>query len=88
MEIRITNLTFDGIPITVYDGVWCHNAVWRRVSLYHLEFYSAHASTHHEGIVTVDRPVCFHEVWFQVYFEQVAVDKYINFIFQASLELL
>lgn len=70
-----TNLTLDGFSLAVNDGVRSHNAIGRRVCLYHLELDGSHASTDHEGIIAVDGAVSLHEVRLEVHFKQISVEE-------------
>ena len=55
-------------------GVWCHDAVRRRVGLDHLELHRSHTTSNQEDVTFVQRPVSLKKVRLQVDIKQVAAN--------------
>merc|ERR1719275_277722 len=64
-------LSLDRLSLAMDHSIRGNNAVWRGVSLNHLELNSPHASPDDEVVPLVDWPVCLKEVWLQVHLKPV-----------------
>lgn len=67
----MTYLSLDWITLVVYNCIGRDNAERRGIGFYDFEFNRTHTSSYNKRIIFVNGTVCFEEIWFQVYFEQI-----------------